>query len=854
MRFRRGSRHHRWILISVFAFALLPFHLTRAEDPSDLPATQLLYRNGDYAGTLKAARQAIEANIWGVEWRLLLLRSLLATGQNADALTALEEVTRRYPTSIQVLMLAHDIHRRNGDPMTARSALEHIPELFGRFQNAFWPADERVALGDAAIALGEDPKLVLDLFYNRALKQEPDCRAAYLAAGRLALDKHDDAMAAKRFGEGLERFENDPDLLSGLARALASSDRAAMGVALEAALAINPRHADTLMFKAEQQIDAEDHDGAKQTLMAIIKTNPRHASAWALLAVMAHLEHQPAEEIHARANALASWETNPEVDHLIGRKLSRHYRFKEGAEYQRRALKHDPVYLPAKIQLAQDLLRLGHEQEGWDLAESVHEADGYDIVAYNLSTLHDHLATFKTIERDGFIIRMDAREAAAYGEEVLALLTEARKTLHAKYNFKSDQPVTVEIFPEQTDFAVRTFGMPGGAGYLGVCFGNLITANSPAGIAATPANWKAVLWHEYAHVVTLNLTRHRIPRWLSEGISVHEEILRDPSWGQRMNETFRAMILEQALPPIEQMSSAFMKARTPDQMMFAYFASLLAVQYIVDQYGAQAIDGILKDLGEGIAINDAITRRTAASQKLEAGFAAFALRRADAMAPKADWSTPDEAFMEQHGEQAPAQWLMTHPDSLWALRNSVAQLMTDEQWVDAAKLLDRLVKLHPTESGPGSAALRLADVYGELKQTDRERQILEHIAGIDASTTPAFRRLIEIAEAQQDWPSVAQNTRRLLDVNPMTVSAYTQLAQASKNINDASSAIRAYRALLTLNPDDPAGTHFNLARLLQKTDRAAARRHTLEALAEAPRYRAALQLLLELIAPSEAQP
>jgi len=55
------------------------------------------------------------------------------------------------------------------------------------------------------------------------------------------------------------------------------------------------------------------------------------------------------------------------------------------------------------------------------------------------------------------------------------------------------QPTVVEIFPEQKDFAVRTFGMPGNPGYLGVCFGSVITANSPASQSANPANWEDVL-------------------------------------------------------------------------------------------------------------------------------------------------------------------------------------------------------------------------------------------------------------------------------------------------------------------------------------------------------------------------
>ena len=43
-------------------------------------------------------------------------------------------------------------------------------------------------------------------------------------------------------------------------------------------------------------------------------------------------------------------------------------------------------------------LRLGREEEGWKLVEEVHEADGYNVTAYNLMNLHDHLKTFETIE------------------------------------------------------------------------------------------------------------------------------------------------------------------------------------------------------------------------------------------------------------------------------------------------------------------------------------------------------------------------------------------------------------------------------------------------------------------------
>ena len=129
---------------------------------------------------------------------------------------------------------------------------------------------------------------------------------------------------------------------------------------------------------------------------------------------------------------------------------------------------------------------------------------------------------------------MDPEEAEIYGDDVLELLTEAQADLCEKYEVTPAAPVVVEIFPEQKDFAIRTFGLPGGQGFLGVCFGRVITANSPASQGDHPSNWKSVLWHEFCHVVTLEKTKNRMPRWLSEGISVYEERNRDASWGESM--------------------------------------------------------------------------------------------------------------------------------------------------------------------------------------------------------------------------------------------------------------------------------------------------------------------------------
>src|SRR5262249_56826918 len=100
-------------------------------------------------------------------------------------------------------------------------------------------------------------------------------------------------------------------------------------------------------------IDAERYAEAEQILKRVFAVNPHEPRAWAYQAVLAHLRNDADGEASARRSALAHWATNPEVDHLIGRKLSQKYRFAEGCASQRRALALDPGYLPPRGPLCQ---------------------------------------------------------------------------------------------------------------------------------------------------------------------------------------------------------------------------------------------------------------------------------------------------------------------------------------------------------------------------------------------------------------------------------------------------------------------------------------------------------------------
>jgi tetratricopeptide (TPR) repeat protein len=773
-----------------------------------------------------------------------MIESLMALGQYDRAVEDMDAALRDYRWSIRLLKLGHTVYLHNGQADRAAEMLTRIFRIGTGRDIGFINSADLVALGESLLLLGGEPRLILDEFFNRAMKSDPNCLDAYLAAGALALAKQDYELAANQYRRALKRFGKDPDVHYGLAKAFFNSDRGSMIESLDATLHLNPKHAPALILLAEHQIDCEDYAAVAKLLDRVIAVNAWHSDAWAYRAVLAHLANDSEANKNHRANALKHWPTNPKADYLIGRKLSQKYRFAEGAAYQRQALKFDPEYLPAKIQLAQDLLRLGEEQAGWVLADEVHTRDAYNVEAYNLANLRDNLSKFKTLRPDGFIIRMDELEAAVYGDEVVKLLQQAKSELCRKYGSELNRAVTVELFPNQQDFAVRTFGMPGGDGFLGVCFGNVITANSPK--AGTPTNWKSMLWHEFCHVITLNLTHNKMPRWLSEGISVYEELQRDPTWGQRMDPQHRRMILGDKLTPIGNLSAAFMNPPGSIDLQFAYHNSALAVEFLVERFGHETLKAILTDLANGEKINTAISTRAAPLEKIEKEFEAFARKRAEDLAPDMDWEQPQAGQLDPADPNALAGWLAKHPNSFWALTVHAGNLLADRKWEEAKEPLKKLISLYPRHANEGNAYRLLAEVHRKFSETEQERRVLRDLAIISSDAAYAYERLTEIGMEQKDWQQVVENGARYIAVYPMLATIHWRLGCANEELGRDEQAIESYQRLLLLDPADPADVNYRLARLLRHRDPAAAKRCILEALAEAPRFREAHRLLLKI--------
>src|SRR5262245_16927262 len=202
---RRGSVSAVSVLAGVCSISAAP-----------LDDCRKLFLRGEYEECIQQCKQVMQERVRDEEWPMLLARSQLAVGRYPEAEETVTNSLARYTSSIRLRLLGHEALRANGRPDRARSLLEEINDLGGSRIWAYRDPLNLVALGQAALLLGADPKIVLEKFFDLAKKTDPSLRDSYLASGELALDKHDYSLAEKVFTEALKKFPEDADVHYGL--------------------------------------------------------------------------------------------------------------------------------------------------------------------------------------------------------------------------------------------------------------------------------------------------------------------------------------------------------------------------------------------------------------------------------------------------------------------------------------------------------------------------------------------------------------------------------------------------------------------------------------------------------------
>src|SRR5262249_870180 len=294
-----------------------------------------------------------------------------------------------------------------------------------------------------------------------------------------------------------------------------------------------------------------------------------------------------------------------EIYRIAGEQAASHYRFEEAAALAQKALTLDPASSRAAGDLGMHLMRTGDEPGARRALDQSFRIDPSDRVTFNLLHVLDNLDQFGTVQQGDLIFKMQKQQEPVLREYAVPLAQEAFKMLSARYGFAPSGPFLIEIFTDHDDFAVRNLGLPGMIGALGACFGRVVTMDSPTAREPGTFSWQATLWHELTHVITIQMSKQRIPRWLTEGISVYEEGRQHPEWGRDMEVTFARAMNKNKVLKLKDLNAGFTRGET---IVLAYYEASLLVDHIVSTKGQGALNSLIRSYGDGIDNETALKR------------------------------------------------------------------------------------------------------------------------------------------------------------------------------------------------------------------------------------------------------
>jgi tetratricopeptide (TPR) repeat protein len=701
-------------------------------------------------------------------------------------------------------------------------------------------ARDYARIGRAARALGQFQEA--NGYYREAINLSPSDAAIDTQWGELFLEKHQFGEAAKSFQAALKHQPDYPPAHLGLAHALVEENPPAAERAAQRTLELNPADVGAHLFMAELAVMEDKKDDARKWIAKAQSINPNSLEAHALDAAIHFVDGRDAEYKSAIGAALKLNALYGEAFRVVGEVAARYYRFEEAAEQTRRAIAIDRENARAQADLGAHLMRTGDERNARRALEAAFRVDPFDAVTYNLLELLDELETFQTITDGDLVIKLHPDEVGVMREYAPALARQALDTLSKRWNFTPKGPLLVEVFPSHDDFAVRTLGLPGMIGALGACFGRVVTMDSPKARPPGDFSWAATLWHEMAHVITLQLSNQRIPRWLSEGISEYEETRARPEWVRNMTVPFvRAMDRGEVIK-LRDLNAGFQDPRT---ISMAYYQASVLVDHLVQKYGEDALRTFVASFADGIDTEAAIARVYKTDlDALQGSFDAYINERFGAL--RRALSTPDGFSPEQPVDRLQAASAQ-HPDS-YAVQMALGRGLRASDPAGAIVAFERAITLAPMITGPESAYMQIVEIAMARGDKVRAAQALEAMLHYEHTAVDAARQIIALIEGDKDQDRLRTALQRVVAIDPFDASSHTTLGRMALASGQTAEAVRNFRVALAAGPVDRASAHADLAEgLLRVGDRAEAKRQALAALEIAPTYERAQDILLKLV-------
>lgn len=814
-----------------------------------------LRKAGQYEDALRILNKKIEeVRRIHVQWAIDRADLRFEVGQVDLAIEDLELIVSQIPEPMFYARLA-ELYEYRGFDDQAEATLKRGEAAAERYGQGSLDPDNTLGYLRIRELRGANPRELIGGDYEALFEKFPDFPPARIAAANLALSRGDYQVAEEQCLKALEKDAENVGALAALAETYWKSSDDRLKEVLGRIEKINPRHAMLKLIRAELALDLNRTEEALKLIGEVLAYNPNHARALALKAAAQFVADDVRAMKETQREALRFNSSLSLVYKIPARVASRHYRFQEAVDFERAAIKLDGKDFEARALLAFDLLRLGREDEGRRELEEAFQQDKFNVQLYNMLKLMDTLGNYALLTRGPFALSLPKDEESILADDALALLHEAYDKYSKKYKVELATPISVQIFNSHDDFMVRSVGLPGSIGFLGICFGRLVTMDSPSARPKWAMNWRSVLWHEFVHVVTLQKTKNRMPRWLSEGISVYEETQKSPSWGQKLELEYKAIVDKEPLPGLSELESYFTQPKTSNHLMFGYYAAGEFVRFYVDSYGFDALLKALDDIGAGGPGAQTVAALAKASGKdLAAVDTDFRAYLTEKVKPLSNLPAVEEAEKITPGMMAEGT-TKTLAARAWAKRDSPftnamregAEAIKRKDFPAAEAALIRARSLFPDYMGGDSPLRLLAQIYDDRGDREKLLGTLREELAVNPRDFPTARRLAEILQQKGDWDGLIQTAEWAMGVDPFDAPMRRALAEGQIKSGKRVEALATLAQLIRLDP--PRAVDYRLMRVdawMELKDWTKARREVLELLEKTPYYWDAQRKLLEI--------
>jgi tetratricopeptide (TPR) repeat protein len=830
--------------------AIAGFEQESKAHPSDVAARRGLVRSlaevGRYEEAEKAARAFRDLNPRSVELHNALGEVLVTRGRLGDAEAAFKAaLSGRTSDALTAEVNLAELRLARGERDAALRPLSRLIDAYNREETK--TAEDLIAVGRACRLLGlDEPQLFKDALkaFDEATEADGSNLEAKVRAGNVLLEKYQSAEAKASFEEVLAKNPRHPEALLGLARARDFDDEMGVVDLLKESLKVNSSFAPALAYFASVHVSLEEYARATEEANQALAINPVSMDALASLAAAAYLRGDKAGFEAARDRAL---QVNPRASDFfssVAEACVRNRLYREADGFAEKAVALDPRDWHALGVLGLNRLRLGRIEEGRQALETAFKGDPYHIWIKNTLDLLDTFPKYRETTSEHFRVFVHQTESELLAPYVTPLAEEALRSLSERYRYRPETPIRVEMYPHHPDFSVRTVGLSG-LGALGVCFGSVVALDSPSARELGKANWGSTLWHELAHSVTLGLSGFRVPRWLTEGISVYEERRARPGWGDDLSLEFLVAMKAGKLLPLRTLNNGFQRPEGPEQVALSYYQASLVVELIDKEIGTDAVIKLLQAYRDGLTTEAAFPK--ALGRDVEAVDSRFQAWLQEKYGPRLKVvRVPDKSAPAPTLESL-RQTVSRDPDDFLARALLGRVLFEQKKREEAEPHLQKAIELFPESGGDESPYWPLALIKKDQGKTQEAADLLSKLVAINENHYAARLELSALLDKLGDPKRAAALLTYALYIHAAEATLHERRAGLCQRLGDLPCVLSARQSLVALGPVDRAEALYQLAAAyFAAGDVAGARREVLRALEVAPRFERAQELLLKL--------